>query len=149
MTHEDLNSRIAAAATAQVKLCPYDEEELHIFLLIKAQFAVAGIKSQKLKYANAIVSPEISQIQFAYSAAAPPTNILPSAAPSASYCLSSLTPAPVLILPPTATTSSQPPAVSAYLVRNPEVKSSSFSFRENQSLLDSPPSYKKNPRFRA
>jgi hypothetical protein len=57
-----------------------------------------------------IVSPEISQIQFACSAAAPPANILPPAAPPASHCLSSLTPvlAPVLIPPPTATTSSQP-----------------------------------------
>jgi hypothetical protein len=42
-------------------------------------------------------------------------------------------------------TFSQPPAISAYLVRNPDVKSSSFSFRKNQSLLDSPPSYKKIP----
>jgi hypothetical protein len=58
-------------------------------------------------------------------------------------------PAPVLIPPPTMTTSSQPPAISAYLVRNSEVKSSSFSFRENQSLLNSPPLFKKNSRFRA
>jgi hypothetical protein len=43
--------------TAQVKLCPYDEEEPHIwFCLIEAQFAAAGIKSQKLKYANALAS---------------------------------------------------------------------------------------------
>ncbi len=48
-------------------------------------------------------------------------------------------------LPPTATTSSQPPAISAYLVWNPEVKLSSFSFRENQSLLDSPPFFQKIP----
>ena len=51
MTREDLTSPVAAAATAQVKHCSYDEEELHIwFRLIKAQFAAAGIKSQKLKY---------------------------------------------------------------------------------------------------
>jgi hypothetical protein len=57
MTREDLNSPVAAAATAQVKLCPYDEEEPHIwFPLIEAQFAAAGIKSQKLKYANARAS---------------------------------------------------------------------------------------------
>jgi hypothetical protein len=63
------------------------------------------------------------------------------------FFLSSSTtvPAPVLVPPPPATTSSQPPAISAYLVRNSEVKLSSFSFRENQSLLDSPPSYKKIP----
>jgi hypothetical protein len=75
---------------------------------------------------------------------APPAHILPSAAPPASYCLSSstLVPAQVLIQPPTAT-SSQPPAISAYLVRNPEVKSSSFSFRENKSLLDPPPVFQK------
>jgi hypothetical protein len=30
MTREDLNSPVTAAATAQVKLCPYDEEEPHI-----------------------------------------------------------------------------------------------------------------------
>jgi hypothetical protein len=48
MTREDLTSPVAAAVTSQVKLCPYDEEELHIwFRLIEAQFAVAGIKSQK------------------------------------------------------------------------------------------------------
>ncbi len=57
MTREDLTSPVAAAATAQVKLCPYDEEEPHIwFRLIEAQFAVAGIKSQKPKYANALAS---------------------------------------------------------------------------------------------
>jgi hypothetical protein len=57
MTREDLNSPVTAAATAQVKLCPYDEEEPHIwFRLIQAQFAVPGIKSQKLKYANALAS---------------------------------------------------------------------------------------------
>ncbi len=57
MTCEDLNSPVAAAATAQVKLCPYDEEEPHNwFHLIEAQFAAAGIKSQKLKYANALAS---------------------------------------------------------------------------------------------
>jgi hypothetical protein len=57
MTSEDLTSPVAAAATAQVKLCSYDEEEPHIwFRLIEAQFAAAGIKSQKLKYANALAS---------------------------------------------------------------------------------------------
>jgi hypothetical protein len=113
------------------------------------QAAVAGpiLGIDFLRKFNVIVSPVISQIQFACSAAATPANILPSAALSASFFLSSstLVLAPVLIPPPTAMTSSQPPAVSAYLVRNPKVKSSSFSFRENQSLLDSPPSYKKIP----
>jgi hypothetical protein len=57
MTREDLTHPVAAAATSQVKLCPYDEEEPHIrFRLIKAQFAAAGIRSQKLKYANALAS---------------------------------------------------------------------------------------------
>ncbi len=57
MTREDLTSPVAAAATSQVKLCPYNEEELHIwFSLIEAQFAMAGIKSQKLKYANTLAS---------------------------------------------------------------------------------------------
>ncbi len=57
MNLEDLTSPVTAAATAQVKLCPYDEEEPHIwFRLIEAQFAAAGIKSQKLKYDNALAS---------------------------------------------------------------------------------------------
>jgi hypothetical protein len=57
MTREDLTHPVAAAATTQVKLCPYDEEEPHIwFCLLEAQFAGAGIRSQKLKYANALAS---------------------------------------------------------------------------------------------
>ncbi len=57
MSRDDLTSSVAAAATAQVKLCPYDEMEPHIwFRLIEAQFTAAGIKSQKLKYANALAS---------------------------------------------------------------------------------------------
>ncbi len=55
MSREELTPPVAAAATSQVKLCPYNEEEPHIwFRLIEAQFPVAGIKSQKLKYANAL-----------------------------------------------------------------------------------------------
>ncbi len=57
MSRDDLTSPVAAAAMSQVKLCPYDEEEPHIwFRLIEAQFAAAGIKSQKLKYANALAN---------------------------------------------------------------------------------------------
>jgi hypothetical protein len=57
MTHEDLTVPVVAAATAQVKLGPYNEEEPQIwFHLIEAQFVAAGIKSQKLKYANALAS---------------------------------------------------------------------------------------------
>jgi hypothetical protein len=49
MSRDDITPPFAAAATAQVKLCPYNEEEPHIwFRLIEALFAVAGIKSQKL-----------------------------------------------------------------------------------------------------
>jgi hypothetical protein len=56
MSHSDNAQTIAATATSQVKLCPYDEEEPTIwFCLIKVQFA-AGIKSQKLRYANALAS---------------------------------------------------------------------------------------------
>ncbi len=52
MTHP-----VAAAATAQVKLCPYNGEEQHIwFSLIEAQFAAARIKLQKLKFANDLAS---------------------------------------------------------------------------------------------
>ncbi len=123
------------------------------------QAAVAGpiLDIDFLKKFKVTVSPEINQIQFACSAVAQPANFLPSAAPSAqpifsvasstSHFLFSSTPvpAPVLIPLPTATTFSQPPATSANLVRNPEVKSSSFSFRDQQCLLDSPPYYKKIP----
>jgi hypothetical protein len=57
MSCEYLTPPVAAAATSQVKLCPYNEEEPHIwFCLIEAQFTAAGIKSQKLKYANALAS---------------------------------------------------------------------------------------------
>ena len=57
MSRNDLATPVTAAATAQVKLCPYDEEEPHIwFRLIEAQFAAAGIRSQKLKYANALAN---------------------------------------------------------------------------------------------
>jgi hypothetical protein len=57
MSRDTLVHLIAAAATTQVKLCPYDEKEPHIwFRIIKPQFAAAGIKSQKLKYANALVN---------------------------------------------------------------------------------------------
>jgi hypothetical protein len=50
MTRDDLTTPVAAAATTQVKLCPYDEEEPHIwFRLIKAQFTALGIRSQKQK----------------------------------------------------------------------------------------------------
>jgi hypothetical protein len=53
MTWDDLTTPVAAAATTQVKLCPYDEEEPHIWF-IEAQFVAAGIRSKKLKYANAL-----------------------------------------------------------------------------------------------
>ncbi len=57
MSRSNLATPVTAAATAQVKLCPYDEEEPHIwFRLIEAQFAAAGIRSQKLKYANALAN---------------------------------------------------------------------------------------------
>jgi hypothetical protein len=49
MSQNNLVQPIAAAATSQVKLCPYDEEEQHIwFRLMEAQFTTAGIRSQKL-----------------------------------------------------------------------------------------------------
>jgi hypothetical protein len=57
MSQNDLVQPVAAAATSQVKLCPYDEEEPHIwFPLIEAQFAAAGIRSKKLKFAHALAS---------------------------------------------------------------------------------------------
>jgi hypothetical protein len=57
MAHNKLIQPVAAAATSQAKFCPYDEEEPYIwFRLIEAQFAAAGIRSQTLKYANALAS---------------------------------------------------------------------------------------------
>ncbi len=57
MTRDDLTTPVTAAATTQVKLCLYNEEEPHIwFRLIEAQFAAAGIRSQKLKYTNVLAS---------------------------------------------------------------------------------------------
>ncbi len=88
------------------------------------------------------VAPEISQIQFACTTVASPApSCLFSAASSVLPCLPSLppVPAPVPTQLPAATTSSQPPAISAHVVQNPEVKLSSFSLVENQSLLDPPP----------
>jgi hypothetical protein len=92
-----------------------------LFTSIFLQAAVAGpiLGIDFLRKFKVIVSPELSQIQFACSAATPSAHILPSAAPSAH------------ITPPAA-----PPA--SYC-------SSSFSFRENKSLLDPPPLFKKIP----
>jgi hypothetical protein len=57
LSETDNGQNIAAAAYTQVKLCPYNEEETAIwFCLIKAQFSAAGIKSQKIRYANALAS---------------------------------------------------------------------------------------------
>jgi hypothetical protein len=57
MSQNDPVQPVAAATTSQVKHCPYDEEELHIwFRLIEAQLAAASIRSQRLKYANALAS---------------------------------------------------------------------------------------------
>ncbi len=47
--------------------------------------------------------------------------------------------------PPAAMTSFQPPAISAHVVWNPKVKSFSFSFRENQPMLDPLPTLQKIP----
>jgi hypothetical protein len=57
MTRDGLTTPVSAAATTQVKLYPYDEEEPVIwFRLIETQLAAAGIRSQNLKYANALAS---------------------------------------------------------------------------------------------
>jgi hypothetical protein len=62
MAQNDLVQPVVAAATSQTKLCPYDEEEPHIwFRLIKAQFAAAIIRSQSLKYANALCPSQLAQ----------------------------------------------------------------------------------------
>jgi hypothetical protein len=74
------------------------------------------------------VVPETSHVLFAYTVAASPVPPrLPSSVPKAVPLFARLT-------------SSQPPAISAQLVRNPEVKSSSFGFRNDQSFLNLTPS---------
>ncbi len=109
------------------------------------QATVAGpiLDIDFLRKFKVIVAPEINQIHFACTAAASPAPYLPSASPSTSSYLFSFPPdpAPVPIQLPAAAASSQPPAISAHEVWNPEVKSCSFSCRENQSL--SPPLLKK------
>jgi hypothetical protein len=116
------------------------------------QAAVAGpiLGIDFLKKFKVTVSPDINQIQFACAAAASPAPYLPTAASPASPCLFCSLPVPALgpIQLPAAATSSQPPAISAYDIRNPEVKSSSFSSRKNQSQSD-PPLVSKNTRFYA
>jgi hypothetical protein len=116
------------------------------------QAAVAGsiLGIDFLRKFKVTVVPDINQIQFACTTAAPPAPFLPSAvspdaflfsvALSAPSCLFSSPPvlAPVPTQLPAQTTSSQPPAISAHVGRNPKVKSSSFSFRENQYIKDPP-----------
>ncbi len=49
MTREELTHPVAAAATTQVKLCPYDEEEPHIwFRLIEARSQRQGSDPKNL-----------------------------------------------------------------------------------------------------
>ena len=111
------------------------------------QAAVAGpiLGIDFLRKFKVTVSPDINQIQFACTAAASPAPNLPTAASSASPCLFSSTPVPVPVQPAAAATSSQPPAISAYDTRNPEVKSSSFSSRNVQTPFAPPPPCKKFP----
>ncbi len=82
-------------------------------------------------------------ILISTTAASSTSSCMPTAASSASSCLPSFTPAQVSL--PAQMTSSQPPAISVQLVWNPEVKSSSFSVRKNQSLLNPPPSLQTIP----
>ncbi len=122
------------------KNCAISRQTFHIhFFTSHCGWSILGIDF--LRKFKVTVAPEINQIQFTCTAAASPALYLPSAALSASPYLFSfpLALAPVPIQLPAAATSSQPPAVSAHEVRNPELKSSSFSSRENQSLFNPPP----------
>ncbi len=115
------------------------------------QAAVAGpiLGIDFLRKFKVTVVPEINKIQFACITAASPAPFFLQRLRRPSFAFSGLTsPAfatfahtgnsPVPIQLPAATTSSQPHAISALVVRSPEVKSSSFSLREIQSLLDPP-----------
>jgi hypothetical protein len=121
--------------------------KLFTYSFLQATVAGPILGIDFLRKFKVTVSPDINQIQFACTAAASPGLFLPTAASPASPCLfiSPPVPTPVLIQLPAAATSSQPPAISAYDIRNPEVKSSSFSSRKNQSLSDPPPRLKKYP----
>jgi hypothetical protein len=92
-----------------------------LFTATFLQAAVAGpiLGIDFLRKFKVTISPELSQIQFACSAAAPSAHILPSAAPSAH------------ISPPAA-----PPAWYCL---------SSFNSRENKSLLEPPSEFQKIP----
>jgi hypothetical protein len=108
------------------------------------QAAVAGpiLGIDFLRKFKVIVAPEINQIQFAYTAAASPAPYLPSRpCPPPHVCLA-LHRFQLRFQSSCQLRRLQPPAISTYLVRNPEVKSSSFSSKNNQSLLD-PPRLKK------
>jgi hypothetical protein len=96
--------------------------------LLTSSFLQAAVAGPILRKFKVKVVPETSQVLFAYTVAASSVpSCLPSSAPEA---------VPLFARP----TSSQPPAISAQLVGKPEVKSSSFSFRNDQSFLDPAPS---------
>ncbi len=54
MAQIDLVQPVAVAATSQVKLCSYDENHISGSASLRPSSPAAGIRSQKLKYANAI-----------------------------------------------------------------------------------------------
>ncbi len=130
-----------------------------LFTSIYLQATVAGpiLGIDFLRKFKVTVVPEINQIQFACTAAASPAPYLPQRFHPPPSCFQQSRPRRHVCLAlhrsqlrfqiqlPTAITSSQPPVISAHVVRNPKVKSSSFSSRENQSLLDPRPSLQKIP----
>jgi hypothetical protein len=108
-----------------------------LFISSFLEAAVAGpiLGIDFLRKFKVKVVPETSHVLFACTTAAssvPPH--LPSSVLGAVLLYARLT-------------SSQPPAISAQLVRNPEVKSFSFSVRNDQSLLDLAPSVQVIPEF--
>jgi hypothetical protein len=52
----EVGQPVAAAATTQFKLFPYDEEEPAIWFRLKGPVRRTGIKSEKLKYAKALAN---------------------------------------------------------------------------------------------
>jgi hypothetical protein len=52
----EVGQPVAAAATTQFKLFPYDEEEPAIWFRLKGPVRRTGIKSEKLKYAKAFAN---------------------------------------------------------------------------------------------
>jgi hypothetical protein len=114
-----------------IKKTVHFQGKLFTFSFLQAAVAGSILGIDFLRKFKVTVAPEISQIHFACTTMAlSASSSLFTAALSILPRLPSVRPipAPVPTQLPARTTSSQPPAISAPVVQNPEVKSSSFIF---------------------